>query len=67
MKRTNELVGKRIRLERCCDVYTSLKPGAIGTVSSVDDAGTVHVNWDTGHQLGLIWSAGDRWTVIENA
>ena len=30
--------------------------GTIGTITSVDDAGTIHVKWETGSSLGLIHS-----------
>ena len=33
------------------DPYSRLKPGDEGTVFHVDDAGTVHVNWDCGSTL----------------
>lgn len=36
------------------DAYTDLQPGTLGTVDHVDDAGTVHVRWDSGHRLGLV-------------
>lgn len=57
------LVGRRVRLVRCTDPHTSLTPGALGTVSYVDDAGTIHVNWDDGSSLGLI-PREDAWTVL---
>jgi hypothetical protein len=59
-----KLVGRRVRLERCCDPYTNLQPGTLGTVHLVDDAGTVHVDWDDGCQLGLCWDDGDIWTLL---
>jgi hypothetical protein len=31
-----------------------LKPGTLGTIRSVDDLGTVHVEWDNGLRLGCI-------------
>jgi hypothetical protein len=34
-------------------------PGTCGTVRSVDDSGTIHVNWDNGRNLGLLHS--DQW------
>jgi hypothetical protein len=58
------LVGKRVRLTHTSDQYTSLKPGDEGTVSLVDDVGTVHVSWDSGSRLGLI-PGEDRWTVLD--
>ena len=35
--------------------YSRLKPGNEGTVFHVDDAGTVHVNWDCGSTLGMVY------------
>lgn len=60
------LVGKRVRLGHCTDPHTRLAPGAEGTVSLVDSLGTVHVKWDDGHSLGLIYGV-DSWQVIEDA
>lgn len=58
-----ELKGKRVRLVRCTDPYTSLSPGSEGTVTFVDDFGTVHVAWDCGSSLGLIYRE-DAWEVV---
>lgn len=33
---------------------TSVKSGDLGTVTDVDDAGQIHVNWDNGSSLALI-------------
>jgi hypothetical protein len=60
----NPLEGRRVRLVRCTDPYTWLTPGLEGTVRLVDSLGTMHVKWDDGHTLGLIWEDGDRWEVI---
>lgn len=57
------LTGKRVRLSYTSDQYTHLKPGDEGTVDHIDDAGTVHVNWDNGSGLGLI-PGEDRFVVI---
>lgn len=57
--------GDRVRLVRCDDPYTRLRPGDEGTVDLVDDAGTVHVKWDSGSSLGLVEQAGDRFEVID--
>jgi hypothetical protein len=45
----------RVRLVRMDDPYTKLKPGATGSVSFVDDIGTIHVNWDCGSSLGVVF------------
>lgn len=36
------------------DPYTDLKVGTKGTVRFIDHAGTIHVDWDDGHTLGLV-------------
>lgn len=48
--------GTRIVLDRMNDPYTKLKPGDTGTVSFVDDAGTIHVDWDNGSFLGVVFN-----------
>ena len=47
--------GTRVELIRMNDPYTKLKPGDQGTVSCVDDTGTVFVNWDNGSSLGVVY------------
>ena len=54
--------GDRIRLVRCTDEWTRLKPGLLGTVTLIDDCGTVHVAWDCGSTLGLV-PGEDAWVV----
>ena len=44
--------GTRVELTHMNDPYTKLKIGDRGTVSFVDDIGTVFVNWDCGSRLG---------------
>ena len=55
--------GDRVRLIRTSDAYTSLLSGAQGTVRRIDDAGTVHVNWDCGSRLGLV-PGEDSWVIL---
>lgn len=38
--------------------------GTEGTVQYVDDAGTIHVHWDTGGSLGLVPGA-DEWELVK--
>lgn len=59
-------VGDRVRLEVCLDAHTRLRPGATGTVTLIDSLGTVHVDWDDGHRLGLVPGI-DRWVVLPSA
>jgi hypothetical protein len=37
------------------DPYSALRPGDKGTVSFVDDTGTLHTDWDSGSHLGLVY------------
>lgn len=46
--------GTRVYLNCMGDDPRPLPPGSKGTVSNVDDMGTVHVNWDNGRALGLV-------------
>jgi hypothetical protein len=45
------------------DEYTRLEVGDKGTVSLIDDMGTIHVTWDNGIHLGLLPEV-DRYKVI---
>lgn len=47
--------GTRVELIQMDDPYTHLKKGDQGTVSCVDDTGTVFVNWDNGSSLGVVY------------
>ena len=48
--------GARVELVHMDDPYnTRLSPGARGTVISVDDIGTIHVRWDCGSSLGVVY------------
>jgi hypothetical protein len=58
--------GDRIRLVRVVDDYTKLRSGIHGTVTGVDDLGTVHVRWDDGSNLGLIPGV-DAWETVDAA
>lgn len=47
--------GCRVELIAMSDPYSKLKPGDRGTVSRVDDTGTVFVRWDNGSGLGVVY------------
>ena len=47
--------GARVRLVSMEDPYVSIPIGTKGTVRNVDDIGTIHVHWDTGHHLGIAY------------
>jgi hypothetical protein len=59
-----EFEGRTIRLVRCEDPHTLLRPCLTGVVTLVDGAGTVHVLWEDGHRLGLIPGI-DEWEVAD--
>lgn len=49
-------VGCRVELISTNDPYnTRLCPGDKGTVIGVDDVGTIHVKWDCGSSLGVVY------------
>ena len=48
-------IGTRVEMVAMSDPYTTLKPGAHGTVDFVDSAGTVFCVWDDGSTLGAIY------------
>lgn len=47
--------GCRVRLLHMDDPYRDIPEGTEGTVEGVDDTGTVHVAWDTGSHLGVVY------------
>lgn len=47
--------GSRVRLLHMDDPYSNIPAGTGGTVESVDDTGTIHVAWDTGSHLGIVY------------
>ena len=48
--------GTRVELIKMNDPYnTELSPGSKGAVISVDDIGTIHVSWDCGSSLGIVF------------
>lgn len=58
--------GTRVELISMDDPYNKkLKPGCKGTVRSVDDMGTIHVSWDCGSSLGVVYGEDSCRKVIE--
>ena len=47
--------GCRVELVQMDDPYSKLTHGEQGTVSVVDDTGTIFVNWDCGSSLGVVY------------
>ena len=47
--------GSRVKLICMKDPYRDLEAGTLGTVMHVDDIGTIHVAWDCGSILGVVY------------
>ena len=59
-------IGTRVELIHMDDPYNKkLVPGCKGTVRWVDDWGTIHVNWDCGSGLGVIYGEDSCRKVVE--
>lgn len=52
--RTQYPIGSRVELTAMDDVRAP-KIGEHGTVRCVDDTGTIHVAWDCGSSLGVVY------------
>ena len=59
-------IGTRVELIHMDDPYNKkLVPGCKGTVRWVDDWGTIHVNWDCGSGLGVVFGEDSCRKVVE--
>lgn len=58
--------GTRVMLIRMSDPYSNLRQGDRGTVTMVDDIGTIHVNWDCGSSLGVVFGEDECRRIEEN-
>ena len=47
--------GTRLVLISMDDPYSKLVSGDRGSVTGIDDAGTLHMRWDSGSHLGLVY------------
>lgn len=47
-------IGSRVMMVYSADPLVPIDGGTEGVVSSVDDIGTIHINWDNGSCLGVI-------------
>lgn len=57
-------VGTRLRCDQMEDPWAPVPPGTTGAVKYIDDAGTIHMKWDNGRTLGLVYGE-DQFTVIK--
>ena len=59
--------GTRVELVHMDDPFnTKLTPGCRGTVRVVDDIGTIHVRWDCGSGLGIVYGEDVCRKVVED-
>lgn len=59
-------IGTRVELIHMDDPYNKkLVPGCKGTVRWVDDWGTIHMNWDCGSGLGVVYGEDSCRKVVE--
>lgn len=59
--------GTRVELIHMNDPWnTRLHEGCRGTVVAVDDIGTIHVAWDCGSSLGVVYSEDSCKVVTED-
>jgi hypothetical protein len=55
-----------VELTKMNDPYrTDLVPGCRGTVRFVDDMGTIHVSWDIGSSLGVVYGEDACKIIVE--
>lgn len=47
--------GCRVELVKMNDPYRDMPPGLKGVVTGVDDSGSIHVNWQNGSSLAVVY------------
>lgn len=47
--------GCRVELVKMDDPYRDMPPGLKGVVTGVDDSGSIHVNWENGSTLAVVY------------
>ena len=58
--------GTKIKLNYMNDNYNPVPSGTLGIVEHVDDAGQIHVKWENGSSLALIYDEDDFFNILEN-
>lgn len=56
--------GTLVEMVSMDDPYTKIPVGTQGIVTEVDDIGTIHVKWDTGSHLGIVYGE-DQCKMVE--
>ena len=57
--RARFLKGTRVALVRMNDSHTKLRPGDLGIVDFIDDAGSIFCIWDNGSTLGVVFGVDE--------
>ena len=57
--------GCRVKLIQMDDIQAP-RAGTCGTVSYVDDIGSIHVNWDTGSTLAVVYGVDSCMKIRED-
>jgi hypothetical protein len=52
-------IGSTVELISMSDPYTKIPPGTRGSVTDIDDAGTVFVRWSCGSGLGVVYGVDE--------
>lgn len=47
--------GCRVELVKMDDPFREMPPGLQGVVTGIDDSGSIHVNWQNGSSLAVIF------------
>lgn len=63
--RKRYLEGCRVKLIQMDDIQAP-PAGTCGTVSYVDDIGSIHVNWDTGSTLAVVYGVDSCMKIRED-
>ena len=58
--------GCRVELVKMDDPYREMPPGLKGVVAGVDDSGSIHVDWQNGSSLAVIFGE-DECRRVEDA
>jgi hypothetical protein len=58
----DSLIGRRVKIISLSTKERTIRKGSRGTVQVIDDAGTIHVHWDNGRNLGLL--PADKWRLL---
>ncbi len=48
--------GCSVELVKMDDPYRKMPPGMLGVVTRVDDSGSIHVNWENGSTLAVVYN-----------